>query len=79
MMTTRHSFVAGQSVRFARASRFTPAAPGDFKIARLLPESAGELQYRVRSDKEAYERVVGLHKLEAQTFEAAFKSNPPNE
>jgi hypothetical protein len=78
-MTTRHSFVAGQSVRFSRASRFTPAATGDFKITRLLPESAGELQYRVRSDKEAYERVVGQNELEAQTFEAAFKSNPPNE
>jgi hypothetical protein len=44
-------------------------APGDFKITRLLPESAGELQYRVRSDKEAYERVVGQNELEAETLE----------
>jgi hypothetical protein len=68
-MTTRHSFVSGQSVRLSRASRFTLVAPGDFKITRLLPESAGELQYRVRSDKEAYERVVGQNELEAETLE----------
>jgi hypothetical protein len=77
-MTTRHSFVSGQSVRLSNASRSTPAAPGDFKITRLLPESAGELQYRVKSDKETYERVVRQNEIEAQTFEGAFKPAPPN-
>jgi hypothetical protein len=78
-MTIRHNFVSGQSVRLANGSRFTLAAPGDYKITRLLPERAGELQYRVRSDKEAYERVVGENEIEAQTGQGAFKTNPPND
>jgi hypothetical protein len=78
-MTTQHFFATGQSVRLTNASRFTLAAPGDYKITRLLPESAGELQYRVRCDKEAYERVVGENELQAQTSQGAFKSNPPND
>jgi hypothetical protein len=78
-MTAHHFFAPGQSVRLSNASRFTLAAPGDYKITRLLPERAGELQYRVRSDKEAYERVVGENELEAQTFQGAFKTDPPND
>jgi hypothetical protein len=75
----RHNFVSGQSVRLANGSRFTLAAAGDYKITRLLPERAGELQYRVRSDKEAYERVVGENEIEAQTVQGAFKTHPSNE
>ena len=78
-MPPRHSFAAGQTVRLANASRLTPAASGDFKITRLLPESSGELQYRVKSDRESYERVVGENELKAQAFESAFKPNPPGE
>ena len=73
-MTAHHFFAPGQSVRLTHASRFVLAAPGDYKITRLLPERAGELQYRVRSDKEAYERVVGENELEAQTSQSAFRS-----
>jgi hypothetical protein len=78
-MTIRHNFVSGQSVRLANGSRFTLAAPGDYKITRLLPERAGELQYRVRSDKEAYERVVGENEIEAQAVQGAFKTARPDE
>jgi len=34
-MITQHFFAPGQSVRFANASRFTRAAPGEYKITRL--------------------------------------------
>jgi hypothetical protein len=78
-MTGRHHFVSGQSVRFSHTSRFTLAASGNYKVTRLLPESSGELQYRVKSDKEAWERVVGENELEAQTFQGTFKTGPPKD
>jgi hypothetical protein len=77
-MSMQHFFAPGQSVRLANASRFTRAAPGEYKITRLLPESAGELQSRVRSENEAYERVIGENELKAQVFQGAFKTDTPN-
>jgi len=51
-------------VRLAR-TRSTAAAPGgDYKVVRQLPETDGELQYRVKSTRESHERVVKESELE---------------
>jgi hypothetical protein len=34
------------------------AAHGEFKIVRSLPDSGGEIQYRIKSAQEPHERVV---------------------
>jgi hypothetical protein len=50
-----------------RLSRNLPAktgAGGDYKIVRQLPDSGGELQYRIKSEREPHERVVKESDLE---------------
>jgi hypothetical protein len=41
------------------------AAAGDYKVLRELPESGGEVQYRIKSGREAHERIVNESELEA--------------
>jgi hypothetical protein len=57
-------FRTGQMVRLRRGRPYTAAADGDYKIVRQLPDSGGELQYRVKSVREPHERVVGQGDLE---------------
>ena len=59
-----HRFRPGQLVRLARNRSNAAAATGDYKIVRQLPETSGELQYRVKSTRENHERVVKESELE---------------
>jgi hypothetical protein len=56
-------FQSGQTVRLSRAVNRL-AAVGDYKIVRVLPHEGGEQQFRIKSDQEAYERVVKESDLE---------------
>ena len=57
-------FRTGQAVRLSR-SRYRTNSTGEYKIVRLLPnERGGELEYRVKSALEAYERVVRESEIE---------------
>jgi len=60
-----HRFHAGQSVRLRPNMRTRSTAGGDYKVLRALPESGGEVQYRIKSGREAYERIVNESDLEA--------------
>jgi hypothetical protein len=53
-----HKFVIGQTVRFSPDRNQGTTARGQFKITRLLPETASVLQYRVTSQVDGHERVV---------------------
>jgi hypothetical protein len=53
----KHQFRAGQAVRLVRSS-LRPAADGEFKVVRPLPDDGGETQYRIKSVREPHERVV---------------------
>ena len=53
-----HKFAVGQTVRVSPDRYPGGASPGNFKIVRLLPEAAGILQYRVKSQLDGHERVV---------------------
>jgi hypothetical protein len=59
-----HRFQPGQSVRLRTSIRIRSAAAGDYKILRQLPENGGELQYRIKSGREAHERVANESDLE---------------
>jgi len=50
-------FRSGQTVRLVRSTLRT-AADGEFKIVRSLPDDGGETQYRIKSAREPYDRVV---------------------
>lgn len=51
-------FRSGQTVLLNRNMPYKWAADGEYKIIRQLPESDGALRYRVKSVREAHERVV---------------------
>jgi hypothetical protein len=57
---TTHKFAVGQEVSFLpdrdQRQQYTQGAL--FKIVRLLPDAGGALQYRVKSEVDARERVV---------------------
>ena len=54
-----HKFVVGQVVHFTpgRAER-DQVSQRQFKIVRLLPETANVFQYRIKSQVDGHERVV---------------------
>jgi hypothetical protein len=56
-------FRSGQTVRLCRSLQRS-GAPSEFKIIRVLPESNGEREYRIKSVSEPYERVVKESDLE---------------
>ena len=58
-----YQFRSGQTVRLCR-SPYRSSALGDYKIIRQLPSNGGELEYRVKSLREPYERVVKESDLE---------------
>ena len=51
-------FKVGQSVRLNRGFPYRNAAGGDYKVLCELPSRDGEVQYRIKSSGEPYERVV---------------------
>lgn len=55
-----HRFRAGQSVRLRPNMLTRSAAGGDYKVLR-----GGEVQYRIKSGREAHERMVNESDLEA--------------
>jgi hypothetical protein len=57
-------FRCGEAVHIGRNIRFNSAAGGEYKIMKLLPESDGEVRYRVKSVCESHERVVREDDLE---------------
>jgi hypothetical protein len=60
-----HVFRAGQTVRLMRGYPHRNAAEGTYQVVRQLPYSEGDYQYRIKSAREQYERVVKERELEA--------------
>jgi hypothetical protein len=52
-----HKFQVGQTVDLI-PSTFRAAAKGSYEIVRLVPVSAKDPQYRIKSKSEIHERVV---------------------
>ena len=53
-----HKFKVGQLVDFVPSRPGTAISGRPYEIVRLLPAEAGELQYRIKSKSEGFERVV---------------------
>jgi hypothetical protein len=51
-------FARGNTVRLSRAMRLRNAVPGTYEVLALLPERDGEFQYRIKSEREPYQRIV---------------------
>jgi hypothetical protein len=53
-----HRFGIGNMVRVSATFRLPNAAAGTYRIVAQLPQRDGEFQYRIKSDREPYDRVV---------------------
>jgi hypothetical protein len=53
-----HRFAIGNMVQLSRVIRLHNAVPGPYEILAQLPEREGEFQYRIKSDREPYQRIV---------------------
>ena len=56
-------FNTGQSVSFTQTRLFL--APGAYRVVSALPATDGRVQYRVKSNDEAFDRIVDESNLEA--------------
>jgi hypothetical protein len=77
---TRHIFSIGQQVSFNSRLGIYLKRAGVFTVTKLLPPLGAELQYRIKSEGEAHERVASEHELQVELEEpivAAGSRLPP--
>ncbi|MFO1146904.1 MAG: hypothetical protein U1E62_00900 [Alsobacter sp.] len=62
-----HKYQIGQTVRIVHSTDLRESMKHEhFRVLRLLPENpTGEPAYRVKSDREQFERLVGEHEIAA--------------
>jgi hypothetical protein len=53
-----HKFKIGQTVQLLQGNRYLATSSIGYTVIRQLPESNGELGYRIKSTRETFERVV---------------------
>jgi len=66
---TRHIYSVGQRVSFDGRVVTYLRRTGVFTVTKLLPPVGAELQYRIKSEGEAHERVASEHELHAVELE----------
>jgi hypothetical protein len=59
-----HKFQPGDKVYFLQSAYLRNAAPGVYEIVRQMPEQAGEFIYRIKNERENYERSAKESQLE---------------
>ncbi|RAI45282.1 hypothetical protein [Rhodoplanes roseus] len=59
-----HKFRTGQNVRLLGGAPYRQAADGLYEVVRQLPYAEGDFQYRIKSGREQYERVVKESEIE---------------
>jgi hypothetical protein len=66
---TRHIYSVGQRVSFDGRVVTYLRRTGVFTVTKLLPPVGAQLQYRIKSEREAHERVASEHELHAVELE----------
>jgi len=54
----RHKFKIGQTVDYLAGHRGVPGSLKAYTIVRLLPSDGTDLQYRIKSPGETFERIA---------------------
>ena len=60
-----HKYKVGQSVRLSPGKGSLPAGAQAYKIVRVLPADGDDLQYRIKSVYETFERIARESELYA--------------
>jgi hypothetical protein len=61
-----HKYSIGQNVRYTAGPFGRLGANGSFKVVKLLPSDGDEMQYRIKSTEEAFERVAKESQLDRE-------------
>lgn len=59
-----HKFQPGDKVFLLQSAYLRSAAPGVYEVVRQMPEQAGECIYRIKNERETYERAARESQLE---------------
>ena len=59
-----HRFAIGNMVRLSRVTPLRNAVPGLYQILGQLPAREGKFQYRIKSEREPYQRIIKEDELE---------------
>ncbi len=59
-----HKFQPGDKVYLLQSAYLHNAAPGVYEVVRQMPEQAGEFVYRIKNERENYERAAKESQLE---------------
>ena len=62
--TVCHRYGIGIMVRLSSLVPLRNAVPGPYQVLAQLPEREGELQYRIKSVREPYQRIAKEGELE---------------
>jgi hypothetical protein len=62
--TACYRYGIGIMVRLSRIMPLRNAVPGSYEVLAQLPEREGELQYRIKSPGEPYQRIAKEGELE---------------
>lgn len=54
----QHRFRIGQRVSYTPGKLSMSSSSSEFKVIRQLPSEAGECMYRIKSEREPFERVA---------------------
>jgi hypothetical protein len=60
-----HRFAIGNTVQISKVAPLRNAASGLYEILARLPERDGEFQYRIKSQREPYQRIIKEDELDA--------------
>jgi hypothetical protein len=59
-----HRFSVGAMVRLSRGRTPPNAVTGPYEVLATLPERDGDLQYRIKSEREPFQRIMTEDELE---------------
>jgi hypothetical protein len=59
-----HRFAIGKMVQLSRGIPLRNAVAGPYEVLAQLPEREGEFQYRIKSAREPYQRIMKEGDLE---------------
>jgi hypothetical protein len=60
----QHRFAVGSTVHLSRLVLSRDAVQGPYEVLAQLPQRDGEFQYRIKSGREPYQRIVREDELE---------------
>lgn len=72
-MTHEHQYSVGETVHYLSSPDNPYKTSGDYRILRLLPIEGADLQYRIRSTLESFDRIAAEWQLGVNSRQPGFQ------